>query len=318
MKDRLITALKIVVSLGLIIYLFSKVDMAQVGAAVAAANYSYLVLALVLYLGAITNGCLKWYVLLRALGIRVPFGDLLAYTFAGVFFNNFLPANVGGDVMRGYGLARYTERAAEAAVSVVVDRIVGLVAFMSAALATALVTVYVTGRADLQGIVVAAFVALGVIFGVFALLLSRRLRAQVGRLFRLPFLASVAPIYERLSEALTVYRHSYGALLLAFCISLLTLILSNFVNYLIAQAVGGGIPLLYIFLFNPLIAFVLLIPISVGGLGVGQGAYVFFFGLVGVSEHLSLSVSLIMQMIIYIASLPGGVLWWRRREAPDN
>jgi uncharacterized protein (TIRG00374 family) len=316
LKDRLITILKIVVSLGLIVYLFSQVDMAQVGAAMAAANYSYLILALVLYLGAITNGCLKWYILLRALGISVPFGSLLAYTFVGVFFNNFLPANVGGDLMRGYSLARDTERAEEVAVSVFVDRIVGLVAFMSAALVTAIVAVYVTGRTDLQGIVLAAFVALGVIFGIFVLLLSRRLRALMGRLFRLPFLAPVAPIYERLSEAMAVYSHSYGALLLAFCVSLLTLLLSNFVNYLIFQAVGGGVPLLYIFLFNPLIAFVLLVPISVGGLGVGQGAYVFFFGLVGVPEHLALSVSLIMQMIIYLTSLPGGVLWWKGRKTP--
>ena len=52
------------------------------------------------------------------------------YTFVGSFFNNFLPANVGGDVMRGFGLAQYTERSAEAAVSVIVDRIIGLVAFM--------------------------------------------------------------------------------------------------------------------------------------------------------------------------------------------
>ncbi|MFB0546730.1 MAG: lysylphosphatidylglycerol synthase transmembrane domain-containing protein [Anaerolineae bacterium] len=314
MKDRLLTVLKIVISLGLVVYLFSKVDLGEVSSALASADYLYLILALILYLGAITSGCLKWYILLRAQGIQVPFPSLLSYTFVGVFFNNFLPANVGGDVMRGYGLARYTERTAEAAISVVVDRVVGLIAFMSAAVVTAIVAVYATGRADLRGIFVAALVALGAIIGGFALVLSRRLRARVGRLLRLSFLAPLTPVYERLSGALTAYRHSYGALAVAFSTSILTLILSNFVNYLIAEALGGGMPLLYIFLFNPLIAFVLLIPISVGGLGVGQGAYVFFFGLAGVSEHLSLSVSLVLQLIIYISSLPGGLLWWWGRE----
>jgi uncharacterized protein (TIRG00374 family) len=66
-----------------------------------------------------SNAGLKWYILLQAQGIQVPFRAVLGYTYVGFFFNNFLPANVGGDVVRGYGLARYTEQGAEAAVSVV-------------------------------------------------------------------------------------------------------------------------------------------------------------------------------------------------------
>ncbi len=85
-------------------------------------------------------------------------------------------------------------------------------------------------------------------------------------------------------------------------------------NYLISQALGGGISLLHIFLFTPLITFVLLIPISIGGIGLNQSAYVFFFNLVGVPEEKSLAISLIMQAIIIVASLPGGVLWWRQRS----
>ena len=54
-----------------------------------------------LYAGAVTCGGLKWHILLRAQGDRRPFLACCGYTFVGVFFNNFLPANVGGDVMRG-------------------------------------------------------------------------------------------------------------------------------------------------------------------------------------------------------------------------
>ncbi|HIQ04946.1 MAG TPA: hypothetical protein EYH31_04520, partial [Anaerolineae bacterium] len=79
------------------------------------------------------------------------------------------------------------------------------------------------------------------------------------------------------------------------------------------ESIGGGIPLLFIFLFNPLIALVLLIPISIGGLGVNQNVYPFFFGLVGVPEGLALAVSILIQFIIIVSSLPGGVLWWRMR-----
>jgi uncharacterized protein (TIRG00374 family) len=313
LRDKLLTILKVLVSLGLVTYLLWKVDVAQVWLILARANQLLLLLALFLYLGAISANALKWYILLLAQRIEVPFASVLAYTFVGAFFSNILPTNVGGDVVRGYGLARRTEQAAEAAISVVVDRVVGLMAFMSAAVASAAVVVFFTGRKDLEGVELAALVGLIAIGGGFAVLLSRRVRARAERLFCWSLLAPLAPLYGRLSEALAAYRYSYKALALAFCASLLTLLLSNLVNYCLAEALGGGIPLLYIFLFNPLVGFILLVPISVGGLGVNQGAYVFLYGLVGVPQRLALAVSLLMQTVIYISSLPGGVLWWTGR-----
>jgi uncharacterized protein (TIRG00374 family) len=311
LKDRISTLLKIAVSLGLIAYLFVRMDLTQVGEALKSANYWYLVPAAVFFVAAMTNSGLKWYVLLRAQNIQIPFRAVLGYTYVGFFFNNFLPANVGGDVMRGYGLARYTEQGAEAAVSVVVDRIVGLMAFMSSAVVAVLVAVFVLDQGNLKGIEEAALVGLAAIAATFGLILSRRARALVGRLFALKPLAPFAPIYQRLSDALNAYRHSYKALALAFCIALLTMVLTSFTDYFIVQALGGGIPLIYIFIFNPIIAFVLAFPISIGGLGITQAVYPFFYGLVGIPANLAFTVSLLKQLIIYATSLIGGVLWWR-------
>ena len=313
MKNRILTILKVVVSLGLMAYLLTRVDLAQISRDLQSANYYYLLPAVLFFLGAMSSFGLKWYILLRAQGINIPFRAVLGYTFVGYFFNNFLPGNVGGDVMRGYGLARYTERTAEAALSVVVDRIVGLMAWMSAAVAAAAVAVWMMGRSDLQEIEIAAAIGLVVTAAGFAVTLSRRLRAPVARLFTWKLLAPFAPLYDRLSAGLDAYRHSYTALALAFGASLSALILANFTDYFIVQSLGGGIPLIYIFLFNPIIAFVLMVPISFGGLGFTQAIYPFFYGLVGVPSTLAFGVSLLKQLVIYVTSLPGGVLWWRAR-----
>jgi uncharacterized protein (TIRG00374 family) len=316
MKDRILTILKVAVSLGLMAYLLARVDLAQISHDLQSANYYYLLPAMLFFLGAMSSFGLKWYVLLRAQGINVPFRAVLVYTFVGYFFNNFLPGNVGGDVMRGYGLARYTERTAEAALSVVVDRIVGLLAWVSAAVVAAAAAVWIMGRRDLQQIEVAAVVGLVAIAAGFAVTLSRRLRAYVARLFGWKLLAPLAPLYDRLSAGLDAYRHSYTALALAFGASLSALVLANFTDYFIVQSLGGGIPLIYIFLFNPIIAFVLMVPISVGGLGFTQAIYPFFYGLVGVPSMLAFDVSLLKQLVLYVTSLPGGVLWWRARDKP--
>ena len=160
------------------------------GETLAGAQLWYIALALVLYLTAIVLNSIRWQLLLRAQGTPVPLGALLQYTFVGVFFNNFLPANVGGDVMRGYGLARYTDRGAEAAVSVVVDRVVGLIAFMISAVVAALIAIRTTGQENLRDFAVAAAITLGVVVLGFLLLLSRSVRRIPGE--DLPEPAAVA------------------------------------------------------------------------------------------------------------------------------
>ena len=77
-----------------------------------------------------------------------------------------------------------------------------------------------------------------------------------------------------------------------------------------------------IMLFNPLIALVGMLPISIGGIGVNQAAYPFFYGLAGVPVDHALAVSILMQAIMFLGSLPGGVLWLvgKRQEpaAPEQ
>jgi hypothetical protein len=295
---------------------------------------------------AIVANAAKWQVLLRAQGVRIPFGALLEFQFVGFFFNNFLPANVGGDVMRGYGLARYTgsaeddssakglqagsegpgasrasqeprrglgDRAADAGVSVIVDRIIGLIAYMSSAALAAFVIVNLDGQRELRPVEALALAALAILVLGFALLLSRRLRALVTSLCERRILAPLAPAWRRISAAFGAYRFRYGALALAYGIGLLGIVCTALVNWSLSQAIGGLMSLGSIFLFNPLIALVLMLPVSIGGLGVNQAVYPFFFGLVGVPREHALAVSILMQLVIIVGSLPGGAFWLRVR-----
>ena len=314
MRDKLVTLLKIVISVGLVAWAFAKIDLKQVGAQLATANPWSLIAALALFETAIVINGVKWQVLLRAQGIRVPFGALLQFLFTGFFFNNFLPANVGGDVIRGYGLARYTDRAADSAVSVVVDRIVGLLAYMSTAFVAAIIVVNLSSGQGLQKLEWVAFVTLLALLAAFAVLLSRRLRAVLSRLFALRWLSPLAPLWNRISSAFDAYRFQYRALALAFGLALLGIVCTAFVNWFLSQSMGGLMPLPTIFLLNPLIALVLMLPISIGGIGVSQAAYPFFYGLAGVPPSHALAVSLLMQAVMIVGSLPGAFFWLRGRR----
>ncbi len=333
MKDKLITTLKIVISLGLMAYLFYRflsnpTDRTVLLDTLTTANYWYLLMALALYMTAVITNAVKWNILLRAQGVSVPLGALINYTFVGFFFNNFLPANVGGDVMRGFGVARYTERNADAAVSVVVDRIIGLMGYMVSAVAAALIVVGIVSQTgQLGGIpasdtlirnltqveIVAVLGTVAIMTG-FAMILSHRLRQLMGRIFEIKFLRPLAPIYNQLSNAFGAYRYQYRSLFVAFLLGIANIILTSLVDIAIVAGLRGFIPPLYIFLFNPIIAVILIAPISIGGLGTMSVLYVYFYGLVGVPETLAFALSLIKQLVIYLGSLPGGILWLKSRK----
>jgi len=317
-QRRLLNLAKIAITVGLLAYIFTKVDLAQVKAYLVAADYRLVALALAFYLLAIVVNGLKWQTLLRALQVRVPFSSMLQFMFVGFFFNNVLPANIGGDVMRGYGLARTTDRTAEAAVSVVVDRLVGLLAYMSTAVVTAIVVVRTMRHTELQWLFNVAVLAAVLIALALAVLFSRRLRLLVSKLFQRGPLQRLQPLYASISDALDAYRFHYRALLVAFLWGLVGLMAANIVNWLLFQAAGGGVPFVDVMLFNPLIALALLVPVSVGGHGVIQNVYPELYGLLGVPEAQATAVSVLMSLIIIVGSLPGGWLWLRGQRATAN
>jgi len=96
-------------------------------------------------------------------------------------------------------------------------------------------------------------------------------------------------------------------------LSVAIVFVTTFVWYAVALALGLNVSIFYFFLFNPLLVFVLLIPISFNGLGPKEATAVFFFGLIGVPSEVALALSLIFHVIVVLTSLPGGVLWWRDR-----
>ena len=317
MKDRLLFLLKVLISLGLIFYLFSRVELGKVAGAIGSANYWYLLSALVLYFLAIGLNVAKWRFLLQAQGLSIPFLGLVRHTLVGLFFTNLPLAMVAGDIARGYDLARHLSgRQAEVAVSVVVDRLVGLLSFIIVAAVMLAYAVFGLGRADLAWLLITVTAVLVAFVVGFAVLLSRRLRGLVGRLFGWGPVARFGGLYHSLSSAMQVYRAGVGVLVVTLAIALLGVLTTTVVNWLAANAVEAGIPFLWVLVFNPLTPIAQFVPSIASGLGVNQGVFVGLYSAIGrvATPDGALAMSLVMQVIIYLASLPGGVLWWRKRR----
>lgn len=318
MKNRLFFAIKALVSIGLIAFLLYRMDPAEVWRTIRTANISLVVLSFVLYIGAIALGCLKWQVLLHAQRITVPYRQLITYTFVALFFGNFLPTNVGGDVIRAYDLWRYTDRPAEASISVVVDRLVGLLVFIgSAACLSLLILLFQYDDPMIRQIALMSGGVFAAALVSFLAILSKRVSRKGSFVFSLlPQLTTLRKAAKQVYEALQHYRHSYRALLLAALISLGVQTVTSLVNYIVALSLGLDISFFYFFVFNPLIAFILLVPVSINGIGLQEAGYVYLYSrLAGVaSDEQTLSLALAFHFVIILSSLLGGVFWLQRRS----
>jgi glycosyltransferase 2 family protein len=319
LKDRLVTLVKILISLGLIAYIVTQPAILQADwkQILSGLRLWPFLLGLAVYFVAISFNVLKWRVLLRALGIRVSFLGLLRHNLVGLFFANLPLSMIGGDIARGWDLARHTEgQGAAVAVSVVVDRLVGLAAFLIASVLGLAYAVVALGRQDFVWLLSTMGVVLSGFALTFAMLMSHRLRDLGERILGWGPLGRFRPLYHRLSEAVQVFRTHSGILVIVLGLGLGTVAATCLVNYLAAVTVNAGVPLRWAFVLTPLTPFALYIPSIASGLGVNQVVFVaLYHNLAGlIAQAPAFALSLVMQVIIYAASLPGAVLWWRRRE----
>ena len=122
----LMTAVKLAVSVALLAFLFSRIDIAQAVGERARASIPWLALALVVYLSTVLCSVWRWWLLLEAQDVDVAPRQLFSSYLVALFFNNLLPSNIGGDVVRIGDTAKLARSKTLATTVVLVDRVMGL------------------------------------------------------------------------------------------------------------------------------------------------------------------------------------------------
>jgi glycosyltransferase 2 family protein len=285
-RQVLIWILKIVVSGGLLYLLVSRVpEPSQLWALVRAASLPWLLLALALYLVMILVGAWRWDRLLRAQHVTVPFATLVNSYLVATFFNNFLPSNIGGDVVRIRDTAPHAGSKTLATTIVLVDRGIGL-----------------------MGLVLVAAVP-AVLFprGVAAMLRPLRAIHQEWVEVRI----------ERLTTALAKFRDAIASLASGFLASVLVQAILVGFYASIAHALHVVVPVEHIAVVVPLSFIVQMLPVSIGGLGVREATFVYYFKQFGDPVETALALSLVGGALTMLFSISGAVVnVTRRRSSP--
>lgn len=290
---------RIAISLGLLGFVLSRVGWEQTWQALSEARIPYLLAAFAVALLSMIVRAIRWKFLVDALGMQFSLARLAQLYFIGAFFSAFLPTEVGGDVMRMYEVMRQSERPAAALGTVLVDRATGLLGLLLMALAALGFSHSLVGR-EIAVVIVLLTVAS---WGSAVLLMQRDLLERLGLLRFVRRVRRLEEVYE------SVQACGMSAIGRALAVSLVLNTLLIAMNYLIALALGVRIELWYFVLFVPIVSALLMLPISMSGLGLREGAYVYLFAEAGVLTSQALTMSLIVYALRMATGLVGGILY---------
>lgn len=316
MRGHVTFGLKLVLSGLLLWFVVSRVTWAEVRSALSDPLWGWLGAALAVYAVSALAGAQQWAWILRAAGLTTPAAEIRRLYFVGLFFNNFLPANIGGDAYKIVDLGRRERCPGKVFCATLLDRLVGLAALtMVAAIAA--------GACRLAGIPLprvawALAAVFGVLGGALAVLVSRRLRALLPRLLvrlRLPALAARA---AAITAEFQVYRGRPGWLgrIVLFSVGVQTL--RVVVHLLVALGLRldpSGSQALQLVVLIPLLALSLTLPVTINGIGLRETVSSALLVFTGLPVHGVVAMEMVAFLVMVLLSLTGGVLWWRGRAA---
>lgn len=313
-----VLALKISVSLVLLAILFSRIDVARLWASAKNASPIWLLGALMLYTVNVAASLWRWHLLLEAQEVEVPARTLAGSFVVALFFNNFLPSNIGGDFFRIADTAKFSKSKTVATTVILADRVMGVIA---------LVLVAAIGATAAGAIHPAAvpiwpvWLWVGFLAGAVASAPAVLIPDGFGRLLR-PLSVFhpewVGGRIDNLTAILSRFRRHPMRLLECFAGAVFVQATMVVFYYAVIQALHENVPFADLAVIVPISFVIQLLPISVSGFGVREATFSLYFARIGQPVEGAILMSLVGQALIMLFSLSGAAVYVSRSHHGGN
>ncbi len=311
-RQALLWILKIGVSAGLLYVLFSRIDLHEMWRLMRNASLAWIAFAFGVYFVMLLVATWRWRVLLRAQHVDVRFGTLLNSYLAATFANNFLPSNIGGDVIRIADTARASGSKTLAAAVVLADRFVGVLglAFIAACGST-----LAAHQSDAIGSVFWASLLAAVVASAVALARPDWLGALASPL-RVFHAEWVDRRIATVMGALHRFRRAPGSIAVGFLASIAVQALLVLYYAALAAALHLAVPIGHLAILVPLSGLVQMAPVSLNGHGVRETTFVGYLTRIGVTRASAFALSITGGALVMLFSMTGAAAYLARRHRP--
>ena len=262
----------------------------------------------------------RWWLLLRTQSIFIRFWAAVRLHFLGLFYNNFMPSSVGGDLIRAWYVTRHTDKRFEAALSVFVDRAIGLLSTLI--IAAFFYTLFLRDRgiekspgsqsSPLKFITEYGWIVLWVVLGLAAifclLFLHKKGRAITAKAWSY-ILTLVKSLFGKLKDSIVVYCRKPLVILAAFGLTVFLQILTITGFWFLGKNLGIDAGVKYYYVFFTLTWVLGAVPVSIGGAVVVEFSLAsLFIKFAGVSQEAAGALALCQRAVWMLTSLPGAVI----------
>jgi uncharacterized membrane protein YbhN (UPF0104 family) len=312
----IVMAIKVAVSVALLAFLFSRIDVARLWASARGASIPWLAIALSVYLSTVLCSVWRWWLLLEAQNVNIAPRKLFSSYLVALFFNNLLPSNIGGDVVRIGDTAKAARSKTLATTVVLVDRVMGLISLVLVAACGATLVAspaFTSGHtftlwptwfwANLSSWFWAVFVV-----GVAATTPALLAPAGVGRMLQPLTVLHPEWVGGRISNftrTLARFREHPAALASCFGGAIFVQFATVGFYLAVAHALKVHIGASDLAVIVPVSSVVQMLPVSFGGLGVREGAFSVYFIGIGLPAESALLLSLSATALVMLFSLTG-------------
>jgi len=274
--------LRLAVSLGLLAFVLLHADWLELRSKLHGADLGYFLVFLGMVVVTQVLSVLRWQMLLRARGARLPLLLLLRLYAVGTFYSQVLPSSIGGDVVRAAATARRVDSLKLAVGSIFLERLTGLIALVALSIVILALTPELWVHSPLLLLTGAS--AVGCV-GVVTLILLP---------LRIPFRRRFQKL-ENLRAHLRAYRHHGAEVLMSILLSFVfqgALVVSV---YCATRSVGYSIEVWQLVIALPLVQLITLWPISINGIGLQEWAYTVIYASLGAAPAAGLAASLLVR-----------------------
>ena len=233
----------------------------------------------------------RWRFTAGRLGLLLPFGRAVREYYLAIFINQLLPGGVMGDVSRAWRHAR-TEQSGPALRAVLLERASGQLVMILVAVVSCLALPEVLRRDVPVGWILVVLSVVGVVFMTWV---RRRGRHD----------GTLVAILLRDARKVLLTR-------VAFCVQLTTscfIVASYLATFVIAaRAIGSTTPIATLLPLIPFVLLTMLVPVSIAGWGVREGAAALIWSAAGLSAAEGAAISAAYGLLVLLSSLPGGLM----------
>ncbi|MEX0729685.1 MAG: lysylphosphatidylglycerol synthase transmembrane domain-containing protein [Aquisalimonadaceae bacterium] len=297
--------LRLGLSTALIVLIVTHIELTRVSEILRAVRPGYLVFALLVIFLERVFMAYKWHLLLAAKNLHVPLMRMLKICYVSSFAGSFMPSSLGADVLRSYCLYKHGTGLAESVSSVLVDKTLSvLVALALPLIVVLLFPDMLPDRAirwSVLSIALVVFVGAGCLLNRSIVTLGMAVIGKVSRRIaaRAMLLHGSVRDYLRCREVVAY------VLVLSAGFQLLRVL----GVYAIGLSMDPGFVLVYCLIFVPIIVTLAMIPVSVGGIGVREGSFVYLFSQVGMPTSDAFTLAVLVYLVGIVSLLPGGVIY---------